>query len=194
VSIDGVEETGQNQLDLADSNPELVDIDENAVSDSDEQLPSDDSPDPDAISVETLIESLEQVTAERDDLKDSIQRLQAEFENFRRRSAKELEQRVAVGVSGIAEALLPILDACDAADAQGLEDVAPIHSALVMALKNFGLVRIEALGSSFNPNEHEAMSLETGDGDEQIVVEEFRPGYKWGASVLRPAMVKVREQ
>ena len=142
MSIDGVEETEQNQLDLADSNPESVDIDENDASDSDVQLASDDSPDPDAISVETLIESLEQVTAERDDLKDSIQRLQAEFENFRRRSAKELEQRVAVGVSGIAEALLPILDACDAADAQGLEDVAPIHSALVTALKNFGLVRI----------------------------------------------------
>ena len=117
MSIDGVEETEQNQLDLADSNPESVDIYENDASDSDVQLASDDSPDPDAISVETLIESLEQVTAERDDLKDSIQRLQAEFENFRRRSAKELEQRVAVGVSGIAEALLPILDACDAADA-----------------------------------------------------------------------------
>ena len=194
MSIDGVEETEQNQLDLADSNPESVDIDENDASDSDVQLASDDSPDPDAISVETLIESLEQVTAERDDLKDSIQRLQAEFENFRRRSAKELEQRVAVGVSGSAEALLPILDACDAADAQGLEDVAPIHSALGTALKNFGLVRIEALGSSFNPNEHEAMSLETGDGDEQMVGEDFRPGYMWGTSVLRPAMVKVREQ
>ena len=90
MSIDGVEETEQNQLDLADSNPESVDIDENDASDSDVQLASDDSPDPDAISVETLIESLEQVTAERDDLKDSIQRLQAEFENFRRRSAKEL--------------------------------------------------------------------------------------------------------
>ena len=75
MSIDGVEETEQNQLDLADSNPESVDIDENDASDSDVQLASDDSPDPDAISVETLIESLEQVTAERDDLKDSIQRL-----------------------------------------------------------------------------------------------------------------------
>ena len=56
MSIDGVEETEQNQLDLADSNPESVDIDENDASDSDVQLASDDSPDPDAISVETLIE------------------------------------------------------------------------------------------------------------------------------------------
>jgi molecular chaperone GrpE len=61
-------------------------------------------------------------------------------------------------------------------------------------LNKAGLVRIEALGAPFDPNHHEAMSLETGEGNEQVVVEELRSGYLWMSTVLRPAMVRVREQ
>ena len=87
-----------------------------------EVLSPDSVPDPtdlvseDPLSVELIVESLERVTAERDDFRDSLQRLQAEFENFRRRSAQESEQRISAGVARLAEALLPILDACDAAE------------------------------------------------------------------------------
>jgi molecular chaperone GrpE len=148
----------------------------------------------DPLSVETLLESLEGVTAERDDFRDSLQRLQAEFENFRRRSSSETEQRISAGVSRLAETLLPVLDACDAAAAQGLQDVTPIQNALETVLNNNGLTRIETLGAPFDPTRHEAMSFETGEGNEQVVVEELRPGYLWSGAVLRPAMVKVREQ
>ena len=148
----------------------------------------------DPLSVEVLLESLEGVTAERDDFRDSLQRLQAEFENFRRRSSSETEQRISAGVSRLAEMLLPVLDACDAAAAQGLDEVSPIQSALETVLTNNGLFRIETLGAPFDPTHHEAMSFETGEGNEQVVVEELRPGYLWGGAVLRPAMVKVREQ
>ena len=165
-----------------------------------EVLSPDSVPDPtdlvseDPLSVELIVESLERVTAERDDFRDSLQRLQAEFENFRRRSAQESEQRISAGVARLAEALLPILDACDAAEAQGLRDVEPIQTALVAALSKAGLARMEVLGTPFDPNHHDAMSFETGEGNEQVVAEELRSGYLWSGTVLRPAMVKVQEQ
>ena len=143
------------------------------------------------LSVEDLVESLETVTVERDDFRDSLQRLQAEFENFRRRSVKEVDQRVSQGISRLAEALLPVLDACDAACDQGIKEITPIRSALETVLASNGLTRIEALGVPFDPELHEAMSFEAGDSDEQIVVEELRAGYRWGELTLRPSMVKV---
>ena len=145
------------------------------------------------LSVEVLVESLENVATERDDYRDSLQRLQAEFENFRRRSSGEIDQRIASGISRLAESLLPVLDACDAAEAQGLEEVAPIKTSLEAALQKGGLRRIEAVGAPFDPNQHEAVLHETGDGSEQLVVEELRPGFWWGERVLRAAMVKVRD-
>ena len=135
------------------------------------------------LSVEDLVESLETVIAERDDFRDSLQRLQADFENFRRRSANEVDQRISQGISRLAEALLPVLDACDAASEQGLEEVAPIRNALEAVLANNGLTRIEALGVQFDPQLHDAMSFETGESDDQIVVEELRAGYRWGESI-----------
>ncbi|MBJ82502.1 MAG: nucleotide exchange factor GrpE [Acidimicrobiaceae bacterium] len=145
------------------------------------------------LSVEALVESLENVTTERDDYRDSLQRLQAEFENFRRRSSGGIDQRIASGISRLAESLLPVLDACDAAEAQGLEEVAPIKTSLEAVLQKAGLRRIEAVGAPFDPNQHEAVLHETGDGSEQLVVEELRPGFWWGERVLRAAMVKVRD-
>lgn len=145
-----------------------------------------------ALTVEDLLESLEQVTSQRDEYLDSLQRLQAEFENFRRRSATESELRIANGLARLAESLLPVLDGCDAAVQQGLEEVAPIRSSLTVSLEKEGLERIPAVGVPFDPNEHEAVMHEAGDGGEQMVVEELRSGYRWKGRVLRAAMVKVR--
>ena len=145
------------------------------------------------VSVEDLVESLEQVNLERDELRESLQRLQADYENFRRRSINESNQRISAGLSRIAEALLPVLDACDAALTQGLTDVLPVQASLESVLQKEGLCRIEALGEVFDPNKHEAVMHESGDGGEQIVVEELRSGFWWGEKVLRAAMVKVRD-
>ena len=145
------------------------------------------------VSVEDLVESLEQVNLERDELRESLQRLQADYENFRRRSINESNQRISAGLSRIAEALLPVLDACDAALTQGLTDVLPVQASLESILQKEGLCRIEALGEVFDPNKHEAVMHESGDGGEQIVVEELRSGFWWGEKVLRAAMVKVRD-
>ena len=145
------------------------------------------------VSVEDLVESLEQVNLERDELRENLQRLQADYENFRRRSLNESNQRIAAGLSSIAEALLPVLDACDAALTQGLTDVVPVQASLESVLQKEGLCRIQALGEVFDPNKHEAVMHESGDGGEQIVVEELRSGFWWGEKVLRAAMVKVRD-
>ena len=145
------------------------------------------------VSVEDLVESLEQVNLERDELRENLQRLQADYENFRRRSLNESNQRIAAGLSRIAEALLPVLDACDAALTQGLTDVVPVQASLESVLQKEGLCRIQALGEVFDPNKHEAVMHESGDGGEQIVVEELRSGFLWGEKVLRAAMVKVRD-
>ena len=145
------------------------------------------------VSVEDLVESLEQVNLERDELRENLQRLQADYENFRRRSINESNQRISAGLSRIAEALLPVLDACDAALTQGLTDVLPVQASLESILQKEGLCRIEALGEVFDPNKHEAVMHESGDGGEQTVVEELRSGFWWGEKVLRAAMVKVRD-
>ncbi len=168
-----------------------LEVDEEERNSADTNGQQSEDPAANALSVEDLVESLEMVTAERDDFRDSLQRLQADFENFRRRSANEVDQRISQGVSRLVEALLPVLDACDAAFEQGLEEIAPIRSALETVLENNGLTRIEALGVPFDPQLHEAMSFETGEGEEQVVVEELRAGYRWGESILRPSMVKV---
>ena len=144
------------------------------------------------MTVEDLIETLEQVTVERDQYLESLQRLQAEFENFRKRSASDSESRINAGLARLAEGLLPVLDGCDAAVAQGHQEVAPIQSSLSVALEKEGLERMSAVGAPFDPNEHEAVMHESGDGGEQVVVEELRTGYRWKGRVLRAAMVKVR--
>jgi molecular chaperone GrpE len=145
----------------------------------------------DEISVEDLVDTLETVTRERDDYLDSLQRRQAEFDNFRKRTMAEHADRISAGLSRLAEALLPVLDACDAAVGQGDESVAAVQSQLMAVLAKEGLERIDAVDAPFDPAEHDAVIHEAGDG-EQVVVEEMRAGYRWAGRVIRPAMVKVR--
>ena len=156
---------------------------------------------------------LAQVTKERDDYLDQLQRRTAEFQNLKRRNEETLQTRINKGVSSVVESLLPVLDACDAAALQGAsEQVAPIAQLLWEGLRNAGLERIEALGAVFDPNEHEAVSFAASqpgatdsagagsagagsaaaaDPGEQIVVEEFRAGYRFNGQVLRATQVIV---
>ena len=181
------EHSGDAASAIEEEGPQPARAPDSAVDDA--AAPSDER----TLTVEDLLETLEQVTVERDQHFDSLQRLQAEFENFRKRSAGENEQRIAVGLARLAESLLPVLDRCEAAVAQGLEQVTPIHNSLTVSLEKEGLERIAAVGAVFDPNEHEAVMHEPGDGGEQVVVEELRSGYRWKGRVLRAAMVKVRD-
>jgi len=132
------------------------------------------------------------VAAERDEYRNTLLRVKAEFDNYKKRVARdEVEQRERAAAA-LAEKLLVVLDACDAAIGHGAADVEPIAKMLAELLEREGLVRLAPAGDPFDPNHHDAVMHEPGDGGEAVVVETLRTGYEWKGRVLRPAMVKVR--
>ncbi len=138
-----------------------------------------------------MVEVAEKIAAERDEYLDLARRVQAEFENYKRRVEQQrIEQRERAAEHLVSE-LLPVLDAGEAAAAQGMEDVAAIHAQLLTTLEKLGLSSVVEVEVDFDPNVHEAVLHEEGDGD-PVVAEVMRTGYLWNSRVLRPAMVKVR--
>ena len=147
---------------------------------------------------------------QRDEYLDSLRRLQAEFENYRKRVAKQQADQVARAAVSLVDTLLPVLDTLDlatehigdseSADGRALTAVAgQLHDVLAKA----GLERDYPLGEKFDPNAHEAVGHlpddeqdDRGDGpagsDEPVVGQVMRAGYRWRGAVVRPAMVMVR--
>ena len=124
-----------------------------------------------------------------------LQRVSAEFANFRKQADKRNAEVAGRARSDVAERLLPVLDACDLAIDHGADGVEAIRSALVAALEPVGLAVIAPLATPFDPNRHDAVVHEpTGDDTPtcQVVTEVLRRGYGWQGRVLRPAMVKGR--
>ena len=107
-----------------------------------------------------LLAQLDAVIAERDDYLDQLQRQRAEFQNYRKRVEAERRQQVSAGVSRLVESLLPVLDGCDAAAAQGHSEVTAVGQSLMVALGKAGLERIDAVGEPFDPTQHEAVTIE----------------------------------
>ena len=141
-----------------------------------------------ATAVEVDLASL---LAEHDARLDQLRRLQADFENFRKQTQKRIADEVDRASGRIVEDLLPVLDACELGYAHGVEGIEAIWSSLLNALRRHGLEPLDSLNKPFDPEEHDAVAHEEGDG-EQVVVEVLRTGYRWKGRVLRPAMVKVR--
>jgi molecular chaperone GrpE len=135
---------------------------------------------------------IETLLAERNEFKDIALRLQADFENYKKRVSQAQSDEIARATGRLAESLLPVLDACEAAFTHGAEGVEPIWSSLIGALKTQGLVAMDLLDQPFNPELAEAVMTEPGDGAEPIVSEVLRTGYEWKGRVLRAAMVKVK--
>jgi molecular chaperone GrpE len=129
--------------------------------------------------------------AERDQYKEMAQRIQADFENFKKRVVKQEQERVARAEEGLVVKLLPVLDTLDLALAHepngSLEQV---RTSLVETLQKAGLERVADTGEPFDPAVHEAVSHEPGEG-EQRVASVMRAGYRWNGRVIRPAMVSV---
>lgn len=135
------------------------------------------------------------LAAERDEYLEALRRLQAEFENHKKRVARDREVIGQQASGRLVSVLLPVLDSCDAAVAHGAPDVEPIYKSLVEALAKEGLEVLQPDGDRFDPNVHEAVMHEEADeddGGESVVAETLRTGYLWQGQVLRPAMVKVR--
>ena len=132
------------------------------------------------------------LAAERDQFKDIAVRLQADFQNYRKRAATQIADDVDRATGRLVEEILPVLDACEAAFAHGVDGIEPIWSKLIGVLQKEGLEAMDLQGKPFDPTEAEAVMHEEGDVDEPIVAEVMRTGYRWKGRVLRAAMVKVK--
>ena len=149
-----------------------------------------------AEAAESVVEhDIEALLAERDSFRDIAQRLQADFENYRKRVAAQTADEVERATGRLAEGLLPVLDACEAAFVAHPGEIEPIFNLLLGEMKKLGLEGMNIAGTTFDPNLAEAVMREDGQGDENgnaVVVDVMRSGYTWKGKVLRPALVKVR--
>jgi len=148
---------------------------------------------------------IDELAAEMTKLKDALAekearvlRLQADFENFRRRTAKEKEELAAVVIQNFMTDLLPLVDNFDRAMAVSGDNEAfhkgmeMIHNQLGEILKNNGLEKIEAEGVAFDPNFHQAvMRVENPDMEDGMIAQELQKGYQVKGRVIRPSMVQV---
>ena len=148
-------------------------------------------------------DELARARAEAAEYRDHLQRLQAEFENYRKRMTRSQERLVEAELQRFVRRLLEVLDEFDlaliAAERQPdfetfRKGVELVYAKLAETLRAEGLERIEAEGTAFDPNEHEAL-MQTGEGDgDPHVAEVFRQGYRLRGSVIRPASVRVERR
>ena len=140
----------------------------------------------------------EQVKGERDQVLDRMARLQAEFDNARKREAKERADFRDYAVGNAAESFLGVLDNFQLAlKAQGSPEqfragVELIAKQLDEAVRNLGVVPVETVGQQFDPRVHEALgSVESAEHPDGAIVDEVRRGYRIKERLLRPALVRV---
>jgi molecular chaperone GrpE len=141
---------------------------------------------------------LEELAKQRDDYLALAQRTQADFENFRKRMARDNASAVDRGVAKLAKELLPALDHLELAlkAAEGHEDVIKgfvmVAGELRAALERVGIQSFSPQGEAFDPNEHEAMAQQPAeDAESGTVLEVYQSGYRINGTVLRPARVVV---
>jgi molecular chaperone GrpE len=145
-------------------------------------------------------EELERVSAERDAHKELLQRVAADFDNFRKRQVREREQQAIAANERLVLDLLPVFDALElAVDAfdnheadKVREGVAYVHRALLAALERAGATTIDPYGSPFDPAEHEALLAQPDPTvDEGVVLQVHQRGFRLGDRVIRPARVVI---
>ncbi len=144
------------------------------------------------------------LTRQRDEYLAALQRTQADFENYRKRIARQQDEQSARASADLVTKLLPVLDTLDLAEAHLNEslDVSEDGKALRAArsmlndiLAKEGLERVDQAGVLFDPTRHDAVAhseAEDGDDGGTVVEEVMRSGYRWKGHALRPAMVRVR--
>lgn len=175
---------------------ETVDMDD-ALEDAPQDVPGEDGP-ADADDAEARVQALEQ---EKSELSDRLLRTMAEFDNYRKRVAREKEGLVKYGIERVAAEILPVVDNFERALEQSRQsaDVGPVVEGLEMilkqllgALEKFEITPFNSIGEQFDPGVHEAMAQqEHPDHDDNTVIEQFQKGYMLGGKLLRPARVVV---
>ena len=156
-----------------------------------------------AAAVVAEVDPLQSALRERDEYLRALQRVQADYENYRKRIARQQDELAARAAAGLVDKLLPVLDALDLAEAHLnetldlTEDGKALRASraqLMDILGREGLERIDQAGVSFDPTIHDAVAHSEGDGSEggTVVEEVLRSGYRWKGQELRAAMVRVR--
>ncbi len=149
--------------------------------------------------IEALKGQVDGLNKDLQEKKDRLLRLQADFDNFRRRSAKEREEISAVVTQNFCKDMLPLLDNFERAMAAETKDVEAFQKGVEMIftqfqeiLKKNGLEHIEAVGQKFDPNFHQAvMRVEDPEKEDDTVAQELQKGYMVKGRVIRPSMVQV---
>lgn len=143
-------------------------------------------------------EELQKKQEELDELTDRYKRVMAEFENYKKRSSKERENLYGSILGDVVEAVLPVLDNLENASKVETKDenykqgVELVLKQFKDVLKSKGIEEIEAVGTTFDPELHEAVSSVQDESKEsQEIVQEYRKGYKFGNKVIRHSMVVV---
>jgi len=143
-------------------------------------------------------EKIEEMDAEIDDLLSRLQRLQADFVNYRKRSKREKSEMTTRGKVELCSSLLPVLDNFERAlkaeenESDFYKGVEMIYNQLLKSFADEGIEEIIALGEEFNPEYHEAiMRVESDEFEEGTVTEIVQKGFILDDRVIRPAMVKV---
>ena len=149
----------------------------------------------------TADDKIAELEASVADWKDKYQRLMAEFENARKRTAKEATQRYDMGAMGVLEKLLPVIDnfergleavSEDEKDSAFVKGIEQIYKQFTAVMEDLGVTPMDAQGKEFDANLHNAvMHVEDDDLGENIVAEELQKGYMYKENVLRNRMVKV---
>lgn len=175
--------------------PETAEASESDAAEADAAAEAE-APDEDAAALKAQVESLKAALEEKDN---RVKRLQADFENFRRRTSKEREELANVVTQDLLKSMLPILDNFDRAMAAEQKDnesfqkgVEMIYTQLNETLKNAGLELIDTAGQKFDPNFHQAvMRVENPDLEDDTITQELQKGYIVKGRVIRPSMVQV---
>ena len=160
---------------------------------------SEDQPSPRAEQAQgERVSEVEKLRAERDVLVDRLARMQAEFDNARKRAQREQQDYRDYALTDIIKTLIPVMDSFDRALQSSPEKsefhlgVELIHKQLLDALTKIGVQPISAKGQQFDPRFHEAIEMvDTGDAKDNEVIDELQRGYKLKDRLLRPAMVRV---
>ena len=137
------------------------------------------------------------------ELTTDLQRVQADFINFRRRTEEDKARALQTGKEQSINAILPVIDNIDRAVTHEPEDikdhpwvkgVTGIANQLWSQLEAIGLKRIGIIGEVFDPIKHEAVSMDDADGETEVVAAVIQTGYQFGDTIIRPAIVQVTKQ
>ena len=155
--------------------------------------------DPAAVADRGAISETDKLRAERDALLDRLARLQAEFDNARKRAAREQQEFREFAAADVIKNILPVLDSFERALKAPTGDSTDLRSGLELIYRQFqdvlqkmGVQPIESVGKPFDPRAHEAIEMvDTTEAEDHHVLDELQRGYNYKGRLLRPAMVRV---